>query len=435
MHYLVHGMVHTDGQVSAPTAAALPLEELRVLDLADESGFLCGRILADLGADVVKVEPPGGDRGRCLRPFADDRPESERSLTWLAGNINKRGITCNLEMASGRALLRRLADRADVLVETFPPGYLEALGLGYDVLAATNPRLILTAITPFGLDGPRASCPASDLEIAAASGALWLAGEPDRPPVRMSLPQSPGWSGMAGAMGTLMALLARDVTGRGQVVDVSAQASMIAAISHAPIFWDLLGEEQHRSGPYLMGRSVTGARFRNIWPCKDGYVTFALYGGPAGRATARALVAWMEERGGAPEVLRRIDWEAFEVNTVAPETVREVEAAIGPFLLGLTKAEFFEAVVRRNMLGYPVATVEDIWRDEQLRARQFWQTVEAPWDGGTLPFPGSFALFQGARPAIRRTAPKVGEHNLEIYGGELGLAADEIVALRGAGVL
>jgi crotonobetainyl-CoA:carnitine CoA-transferase CaiB-like acyl-CoA transferase len=428
-------MAHADGQVSSPAAAALPLEGLRVLDLADESGFLCGRALADLGADVVKVEPPGGDPGRRVPPFAENRPEYEGSLTWLAGNVNKRGITCNLEAESGRVLLRRLADRADVLVETFPPGYLEERGLDYEVLAATNPRLILTSITPFGLDGPLAQCTASDLEITAASGALWLAGEPEQPPVRSSLPQSPGWSGMAGAMGTLMAVLARDVTGRGQVVDVSAQASMIAAISHAPIFWDLLGEEQYRSGPYLVGRSVTGARFRNIWPCQDGYVTFALYGGPAGRATAKSLVAWMDERSGAPEVLKQVDWDAFDVNTVAPDTVREIEEAIGPFLLGLTKAEFFEAVVHRNMLGYPVATVDDIWRDEQLRARQFWQITEAPWDGGTLPFPGSFALFDGVRPPIRRTAPHIGEHNLEVYGGELGLTVDEIVALRGAGAI
>src|SRR5204862_5269945 len=146
-------------------------------------------------------------------------------------------ITCELTVESGRALFRRLAARADVVVETFAAGYLDRLGLGYATLAAANPSLILTSISPFGADGPRADWPASDLEINAASGCLWLAGDPARPPVRSTLPTSPGWAGMCAAMGTLTAVLARDVTGLGQRVDVSAQASLITAISHAPIFW------------------------------------------------------------------------------------------------------------------------------------------------------------------------------------------------------
>ncbi len=429
-----NGRLAGDGGAAAEWAG-LPLHAVRVLDLADDSGFLSGRILADLGADVLKVEPPHGDPSRRLPPFAADRPALDRSLTWLAGNLNKRGITCNLESSTGQDLFRRLAARADVVVETFQPGYLERLGLGFGALSEANPRLIVTSITPFGLDGPLATCPASDLEITAASGSLWLAGDPLGTPVRNTVPQSPSWAGMSGAMGTLMAILARDSTGLGQHVDVSAQASMIAAISHAPVFWDLLGEEQGRSGQYLTGRSVNGAQFRNIWPCRDGYVTFALYGGPAGRDTGKALVAWMEERGGAPASLKRVDWDRFDVATVAPDTVRELEAAIEPFLRSLTKAEFFQGVVSRNMLGYPVATVEDIWHDEQLGARGFWQAVEAPWQDGTLTVPGSFALFDGERLPIRRRAPRVGEHNAEIYCGELGLAAEELVALRGAGVV
>jgi crotonobetainyl-CoA:carnitine CoA-transferase CaiB-like acyl-CoA transferase len=406
------------------------------LDLADDSGVLCGRILADLGADVVKVEPPGGDPGRRVGPFAEDRPELERSLSWLAGNVNKRGITCNLASESGRALFRKLVARADIVVEAFPPGHLDDLGLGYQVLTGENPGLIVTSISPFGAVGPRATWPGGDLEVSAASGCLWLAGDPDRPPVRNSLPQSPSWAGMYAAVGTLLAVLARDISGRGQQVDVSAQASLVTALSHAPIFWDLLRENPGRSGPFLSGRSVSGAMFRNIWPCRDGYVTFALYGGPAGRSTSRALVAWMEERGGAPEVLRQFDWDRFDVATVTPDTVDELERAIAPFLLSLTRREFFEGVVQRNMLGYSVATTDDISRDEQLEVRDFWEEVVAPWgqDGETLRFPGSFALFDGRRPPIRRGAPSVGEHNVEVYG-EIGLSSEDLVALRGAGVL
>lgn len=409
------------------------LSNLRVLDLADDSGLLCGRILADLGADVVKVEPPEGDLGRRVPPFADDRPGPDRSVTWLAGNVNKRGVTCNLGHDRGRALFRRLAEGADVVIETFPPGYLDRLGLGYGGLSATNPKLILTSISPFGQDGPRAEWPASDLEVTASSGSLWLAGDPERPPVRNTLPQSPSWAGLHAAMGTLLAVLARDATGAGQQVDVSAQSSMIAAISHAPIFWDLLGENPVRSGQFLSGRSVTGAEFRNIWPCRDGHVTFALYGGPAGRHTAKALVAWMGERGEVPARLAGFDWDRFDVATATPETVAELEAAIGPFLLSLTKAEFFDGVVQRNMLGYSVATAEDIWHDQQLAARGFWQETAPPWGEAavSLPFPGSFGLIDGVRPPIRRPAPSIGEHNAEVYG-ELGLTSDDLAALREA---
>jgi crotonobetainyl-CoA:carnitine CoA-transferase CaiB-like acyl-CoA transferase len=410
----------------------LALISLRVLDLADETGSLCGRILADLGADVVKVEPPGGDPGRRVPPFAHDRPEPETSLSWLAANAGKRGITCNLGSETGRELFRRLAERADVVVSTE-----RWLGPGcqYDDLALTNPGLIWAALRPYGAHGPLDTRLASDLEVTAASGALWLAGDPDGVPVRTSNPMSPAWTGMYAACGVLLAVLARDQLGRGQFVDVSAQASLLTAISHAPVFWDLLGEEQSRSGPFLVGRSVTGAQFRNIWPCRDGYVTFALYGGAAGRATGRALVAWMDSRGLAPDWLKQIDWDQFDVATASPELVGRIEAGIGPFFETLTKDEFFRGVGERNMLGYPVATVADIDRDEQLAARDFWQTLPSAWGEGPVRFPGGFALFDGERLEVKRSAPRLGEHNLEVYRDELGLSPDEIVTLRSAGVL
>src|SRR5919202_3552599 len=187
------------------------LVTLRVLDLADQNGGLCGRILADLGADVVNVEPPGGDPGRRVPPFADDRPDPERSLSWLACNAGKRSITCNLDSPTGRDLFRRLAERADVVVASGPLGY----GLAYDDLAARNPRLIFACLTPYGTSGPRSDCPASDLEVTASSGALWLAGDPDREPVRTAYPMAPAWTGMYGAAGVLTAMLARDTTGHG----------------------------------------------------------------------------------------------------------------------------------------------------------------------------------------------------------------------------
>jgi crotonobetainyl-CoA:carnitine CoA-transferase CaiB-like acyl-CoA transferase len=413
------------------------LEGLRVLDLADARGYLCGRTLADLGADVVKVERPGGDPGRSEPPFADDVPGLDRSLAWLAGNTNKRGITCDLATAVGRGVFLQLCAVVDVVIESCPPGE----GVDYATLRKSNRGLVYTTITPFGWDGPLAGAPAGDLEVTASSGSLWLAGEPGATPVRSTLPQSASWAGMYAAMGTLTAILARDTSpdGEGQHVDVSAQASMVTAISHAPIFWDLLGEEQHRSGSFLDGRSVTGAKFRNIWPCRDGYVTFALYGGPAGRHTSIELVAWIDEAtqpAGAPARLKAVDWVAFDPTRATQAEVDALEADIAPFIRGLTKDEFFTRFVERNMLGYKVSTVEDILSDPQLEAREFWQQVQAPWDADqTLRFPRSFGLFDGHRPVMSRLAPRVGEHTLEILREWLGLDADDVARLQRAGAV
>jgi len=408
------------------------LDGLRVLDLADASSALCGRILGDLGADVIKIEPPGGDPSRREPPFASDLPEADRSLSWFAANVNKRGITLDLRSDTGVALFKRLAQTADVVIQTPSPGS----GFDYDELAAINDQLILVTVTPFGLDGPHSAYVASDLEVTASSGSLWLAGEAERTPVRTSVPQSPAWTGMYAAAGALMAVLAREASGRGQHVDVSAQAGMVTAISQAPIFWDLLGQEQYRTGTFLGGRSVTGAQFRNIWPCRDGYVTFALYGGDAGRQSGRALVAWMAEvmPGGAPEPLRSLDWDRFEVATASQAEVEQMESAIGPFFLGLSKQEFFSAVNARGILGYPLSTVDDLAADQQLASRSFWQPIQSAWDGEVC-MPGSFALFDGQRPQMRRSAPRVGEHTLAVLRDELGLEAAEVTALRSAGVV
>src|SRR6266571_8957133 len=171
------------------------LAPYRVLDLTDESGFLCGKILADLGADVIKIEAPGGDAARMLGPFPGDKPDRNKSLYWIAYNVGKLGITLNLESARGRELLRKLALRADFLIETFPPGWLDRHDLGFETLRKLNPRIIVVSITPFGQTGPYSSYKGSDLVAMAMSGLMSLIGEPGETPLRVSFPQSPMWSG------------------------------------------------------------------------------------------------------------------------------------------------------------------------------------------------------------------------------------------------
>ena len=401
------------------------LDGRRVLDLADLSGAVCGRILADLGADVVKVEPPGGEADRLRPPFLGDLPSPDGSLPWLAANVNKRGVTCALARAAGRALFVRLAATADVIVETMAPGRLAALTDG-EVLG----RAVVVSIAPYGQDGPLAGAAGSDLEVTAASGSLWLAGEEGKPPVRTAQPQSPYWSGMYGALGALVALHG----GAAQRVDVSAQACMVTVHPPAPVWWDIAGEEHVRSGPYLLGRSIVGARFRNLWECADGYVSFAIQGGPIGRHTGRMLVEWMRERGEVPWPLAAIDWDRFDQSTLSQAEVDALEAAIAPFLRSLTKAEFFSGVVARKMLGYPVADAADPLADPQLTDRRFWTRLASTEGGPVLPFPGGFALFDGVRPTVTQPAPRVGQHNREVYGA-LGLDERALASLSRAGAL
>jgi crotonobetainyl-CoA:carnitine CoA-transferase CaiB-like acyl-CoA transferase len=404
-----------------------------VLDLTGELGPLCAKILADLGADVIKVEPPTGDPARWRGPFSDDRPDPEQSLSWAAWNVNKRSVTLDLALSAGRDGLRRLAREADFLIESFPPGDLDRLGLGYAALAEENPRLIVTSITPFGQTGPYSRYRASDLELMAVAGCMSLTGEPSGPPLRISLPQASAWAGVYAAAGSLLALHHRSVTGEGQHVDVAAQSCLLSALAHAPGFWDLNRKNAARAGVFMTGRSITGARMRVMWPCRDGFLNFIIYGGEAGRRTNQALVRWMDESGMAPRFLLEKDWSGFDIATVSQEEIDRIEAAIGPFFLTLTKAEFFAGVVKRDMLGYPVATPREILEDPQLLARGFWIPMRGADARAPILFPGPFAKFSAGACTVRRPAPRLGEHNTALTAPPLVNANTEVPRRRPVG--
>ena len=406
------------------------LSPFRVLDLTDELGFLCGKILGDLGADVIKIERPGGDPARNIGPFFHEQPDPEKSLYWFGFNNNKRGITLNLESERGRKLFLKLVAGTDFVVESFMPGYLDGLGLGYSALSQAKPRLVHTSITPFGQTGPYSRFHASDIEIMAMSGCMSLTGDPDRPPLRVTFPQSYPWTGSTAAMGTLMAHFHRQRTGEGQQVDVSAQACTLWALSHAHIFWDLNRHLEKRAGSFMTGRSITGAKMRVFWPCKDGYLNFIIYGGEAGRRTNQALVEWMDSKGMAPDFLKKKEWKSFNIAEVTQAEIDQMEEPIARFFQQVTKKEFFEQVIKREMLGYPVASVEEIFRDPQLDARKFWQSIEHPELGTSIVYPGGFAKFSEGPCKIWRRAPLIGEHNEEIYCGELGLTQRELEELK-----
>jgi crotonobetainyl-CoA:carnitine CoA-transferase CaiB-like acyl-CoA transferase len=403
------------------------LAPYRVLDLTDESGYLCGKILADLGADVIKIEPPRGDAARRLGPFPNDIPDPEKSLYFINYNAGKRGITLNIGTPRGRDLLSRLASRADFLIETFPPGALYHMEF--------NPRLVLVSITPFGRTGPYGNYKGSDLVIMAMSGLMSLIGEPDKMPLRVSLPQSPMWAGMYAAAGALIAHYHRQITNVGQNVDVSMQSAMLWSLATAPAFWATNRTAPVRGGSHITGRSITGARMRAIYECKDGYINFIIYGGKAGRRSNQALVAWLAEHNLATDSLLKKDWNRFSIETSTQAEIDEIEGPTAKLFLRYSKAEFLEEAFKREMIGYPVANARDILADPHLKDREFWAAIEGSMLGVRLKFPGLFARFSQVPPQQFRPGPRLGEHNSEIYEGELGLKPAEITRLREENVI
>lgn len=389
------------------------LSVYRVLDLSDRVGWLAGRLLADLGADVIKVEAPG---------------VSIEGADWQAYNVNKRLLRLDFQTVAGQLAFDRLIAGFDVLIESAQPSDPCARYFGVERLKQINPRLIHVSVTPFGSSGPRADWRASDIELMAAGGAMSLAGEPEGTPMRVSVPQSYSWAGAQAAVGALMALFHRTVSGGGgQHVDVSAQSAVILALSHAPAFWDMEGTIPTRAGAYVTGRSIKGARYRAFWPCADGYVNFVLYGGPAGRRTNVQLVTWMRERGADLGALERVDWKRFDPKIATQEEVDSLERPVAAFFMHIAKSEFLEQASRREMLGYPVSTMPDIASDPQLAARSFWQDL-ADSDGEPQRHCGSFAIIDQVRASLRHFPGK--EVDLQGLLTEFGIDGHEVESVE-----
>lgn len=407
----------------------------RVLDLTTERGFLCGQILGDLGADVIKVEPPGGSAARGLPPFFGDEPGRERSVYWWAYNRNKRGITLDLERAEGREIFRRLAAEADFLIESGNPGEMAARGAAYDDLSALNPALVYVSITPFGQDGPKASYADSDLIIMAAGGVLILCGDEDRPPIRMSVPQAYLHASADAAGAALIAFYERLNSGMGQQVDVAAQESVGLANQSTALAAPLKADETRRmSGGAKMGT----IRVPLVWEAKDGLVSSVVLFGSALGPFTRKLVNYLYEHGECDEAMRDTDWVGYGgallSGRVPMSGYEHVRGVVAKFLKSKTKAELFEIARANNLLIAPVATIDDVLENPQFIAREYWQKLEGP-SGVELRYPGPFVRFGATPIAFRRRPPAVGEHNREVLIGELGLSEREFAEAARKGII
>lgn len=404
----------------------------RALDLTDEKGFLCGKILADLGVDVIKVEPPGGDPSRRIGPFWKDIPDPEKSLYWFAYNSNKRGITLNMETADGREIFKRLVKTSDFVIESFPPGTMENLGLGYSDLSRLKKEIILTSITPFGQNGPYRDFQASDLVVMGMSGELYLTGDSDRPPLNISLPQACLHAGADAAVGTMIAFYHRKKTGEGQHVDVSMQQSAAWFLATAIPYWEMEGVIQGRVGTFRSGSSRTVQR--QVWPCKDGYVFFFMIGGIQGAKTGRQLVKWMVEEGVEDEFLKTFEWESFDMATAPQNLIDRISKPISEFFLSRTKKEVLDAAISRNISICPLFGMEDLLKDRNLALRRFWLPLEHPELKTQLPYPKQFVRSSENEVGTQFRAPLIGEHNMEIYQ-EIGISRQEMIILKEAGII
>ena len=411
------------------------LSPYRVLDLTDERGLLCGKILADLGADVVQVEPLEGSTARNIGPYYKDDVHPERSLFWWAYAVNKRGITLNLHTEKGRELLKQLVKESHFLIESYAPGYLDGLGLGYKDLEALNPSLVMVSITPFGQDGPYAHYKASDVVGMAMGGFMYLTGDSDRPPLRVSFPQFYLHGSAAGATGAMIAHTHRSLTGEGQHVDVSCQQAVARSLAHAPQSWDLEGEILKRMGPFRQTGKETLTRAN--WRCKDGYVNYMLQGGGPGVArSTRALLEWMDEEGMGDEDLKAVDWEHLGYGRVRADIMEKSVAPLQRFFDTHTREELTRVSVERRILLFPVATPANILEHSQLKARDYFKELPHPELNTSVTYPGLFVKdIGGERVGLRRRPPLIGEHNREIYHGELGLTPEELTSLEEGGVI
>ncbi len=394
------------------------LRPCRALDLADDKGILCGKILADLGADVVKIEKPGGDPARKIGPFYHNIPDSDKSLFWFAYNSNKRGITLDIETATGGEMFVRLVRTADFVIESFAPGYMDGLGLGYEALSTINPRIVMASITPFGQTGPYRDYKANDLVCWAMGGMMYMTGDYERAPVQVSFPQSYVNGGAQAAAAMLIAHFWRETTGLGQYIDVSIREAIVFHLQQVQQYWDIAKMVLTRSGCYRTGHT-RGAVMRLIWPCRDGYVSLTMMGGPLAKLTLVPLVKWMNEEGATDDFLRSFDWNNYDSATATQGFFDQIEKPVARFLKRYTRAELFEQAAKRSIILYPVNTAEDVLADRQIAARSFWTAVDHPELNARITYPGAFFKSTEVNGNIRHRAPLVGEHNHEVLGAEL----------------
>jgi crotonobetainyl-CoA:carnitine CoA-transferase CaiB-like acyl-CoA transferase len=420
--------------MTTPEEASGPLSGLRVLELADEKGQFCGKLMADLGADVIKIEPPGGESTRSVGPFLDDIPHPDRSLSFWHYNTSKRGVTINLERKDGQDLFRRLASTADIVLETLTPGYLASINLAYEELKNGNPKLIMCSLTPFGQSGPWRDYQSTDMLHMAAGGQMASCGYddsdlPDAPPIAPGGGNAWHTGAHYAYIGIMAALIYRTVTGHGQYIDASVHDACALTTESAVATYIYRGDVVIRqTGRHHSTAPTPRSQFR----AKDGKYVNAGTGGRDNPAWVRRIAEWMDSHGLADDLM--------EERYLDPEFVRKntnhiVDEVIANFIANRTADEVYHEAQERGFPWGVVRTPEDLLNDPHLDHREFWTEVEHPELDRSFIYPGNGSIFNGTPWHISRRAPLVGEHNDEVFIEILGLSPEEIVRLSDDGMI
>ena len=395
------------------------LSDVKVLDLTWYiAGPYCTKLLADYGADVLKVEKPGsGDPARKIGPFLGDDPHAEKSGLFLYLNTSKRSVTLNLKTEAGKKLFKELAREADAVVENFSPGVMARLGLDYETLEKINPRLVMTSISNFGQTGPYRDYKASHLVENALGGWMHFIGEPQREPL-----QAGGWlthyvAGLAGAIATGAAIYHQRETGQGQYVDISIMEAIILLQTYNTVQQSYLGWSRKRVGNiFVFGFGCPAT-------CQDGYLGVNAYTHPQWEELCRFI--------GMPDMLEEPKYKTLMGRR---EHAPEITARIAPWFRDKKKEETFHAAQERRIPFGLIPTTEDLRNLVQLKAREWFVEVEHPMTG-RVAYPGAPFKMSETPWEIRHGAPLLGEHNWEVYGERLGYSRDDLVRLNEQGAI
>ena len=393
-----------------------PLDGVTVLDLTEDiAGPYCTKLFADFGADVIKVEPPGGDRSRSVGPWYQGRSGPERSGTFCYFNTNKRSLVLDIERAEARAVIERLIARADILIESQPAGRLDALGYGWDAIRAARGDLPMVSITPFGHDSPYRDYRVSDLVLYGFAGEMYSIGVQDREPVKMFGTASLVECGAAAATAAMGALTSAELQGIAQHVDFAmadAQFNGVDRRHAATIGWEFAGRKSLRApGP-------AAGMLSGVYPCADGYVEFS---------GAAIRIPRLDDMLGSPEWLQDEKWWRPGA-ALNPELVEEFNAHFLPWALERGKREIWAEAREAKVLCGPLFSVDELFEDSHFSNRGFWSTVNHE-ELGEVQIPGRPFMMSASPWSLRRPPPKLGEHTEEVLS-ECGYGAEEITKMR-----
>jgi crotonobetainyl-CoA:carnitine CoA-transferase CaiB-like acyl-CoA transferase len=378
-------------------------------------------LLADLGADIIKIERPEGDPGRGIPPFAGDTPHPEKSLHFLHRNANKRGVTLRLDTVEGSNILKRLVKTADVLVDNSPPDYMGGLGLDYSVLSEINPGLIMASMTEFGHSGPYKERKGSNLVDFALSGIMITSGYPGKEPCL--LPGSPAYDAASvhASVSIVAAIYMRGTTGQGQYIDTPVHVTSRTGLY--PWIIPNYSYALNPGGPPPTSENRMGAQIYPVYPCKDGFIRIIAL-------TPRQWDALMRVLDN-PDVLQTEEWRSFMYRIGNAD---DLYALMLEFTTKYTMRELFEAGRREGVPIAPILSIADFYNSPQTKAREYFVEVDHPV-AGKADYPGPPYKWTETPATVRRPAPCLGEHNEEVYCQELGLSKDALVALRGGGIV